>query len=205
MVPATLEWCKWRSANAPMIAQGFSQGIAKDVLFIVSAHNVGTDVGLASQNVTKAIEVFDKHLNQLINGDANTSTLRVANMSVLVQSAVTALVEVWVPFKELIGNHSNVIVGANVLKQFASESNELLSATENVVDKPVTTSSAAGGAVEPVVVTTVRRQTMLMHKMTKEVLMIGLGIEVEQNPIRLQPTATTQVNGANRGLILGAP
>jgi len=167
---------------------------------------MGTDVGSASQNVTKKLELFQINLNQFLNGGAAMQTLamQVLNLNQLI-NAVTALLGIWFPFKALIEQNSNGIVGPPVLLQFATQSNKLLSATESVMDKLVTSARAAGGAAEAVVVTTARRQTMLMHKMSKEVLLIGLGVEVEQNLMALQQTATIQINGANRGLILGAP
>jgi len=212
--------------DQPMLGQMMT----KEFLMMVAGHNVS----LHSDLLVKGIISYDKHLKDLINGVPDKGILAQKDMGTMVEKAMTAAVNLWVPFRALMTSNMGTSVAAadfgdscandpeldlcdsatggrrlnvvakSVLLQFAKESRALLLASVAVVDTIVVMEKANGAEAEPVVVQIARRQTMLMQKMSKEVLLVGLGVDVKHNLHELHESEVL-IDGANKGIILGAP
>ena len=86
----------------------------------------------------------------------------------------------------------------------ATRSTSLLVNSVDLIDKIIIMEMANGAETEAEIVEIARRQTMLMQKMSKEVLLVGLGVDVKHNLHELHESEVL-IDGANKGIILGAP
>ena len=95
-------------------------------------------------------------------------------------------------------------IAKSVLLDLATQNNALLLNAVDLIDKIVIMEMANGATKEAEIVEIARRQTMLMQKMSAEVLFVGLGVDVAHHIHELHETEVV-VDGANKGIILGAP
>ena len=103
----------------------------------------------------------------------------------------------------LLASHSSG-VAKSALLEMAKQNNVLLANAVDLIDKIVIMEMANGATKEAEIVEIARRQTMLMQKMSAEVLLVGLGVDVAHNLHELHETEVV-IDGANKGIILGAP
>jgi len=222
---------QWKNTVHAAEDQPFlGQRMSKEFLMIVAGHNVS----LHSKLLVDSIISYDNHLKDLINGVPAKGILSQKDMGPMVEAAMQAAVNLWVPFRTLMsdnvatsvaaadfgdscandpeldlcdsptGGRRLNVVAKSVLRQFAEQSRALLTASVAVVDTIVVMEKANGAKAEPVVVQIARRQTMIMQKMCKEVLLVGLGVDVKHNLHELH-LSEVLLDGANKGIILGAP
>lgn len=173
-----------------------TQKMSKEVFFIAK----GIDVSKNTENLKKTEALFDKTLTGLINGDSTLNLPKTENKEILAQ--LQKVSDLWKPFK---ANIDSVIAGKAdkaILEAIAKENLPLLKEMNKAVQMYT---KASGSKLDPQMAKTINlagKQRMLTQKMTKELLLIANGIDVEGNKANLKKTAGLFEKTLN-GLIKG--
>jgi len=152
-----------------------TQKMSKEVLMV--AKGVNADANSAS--LKKTVALFDKTLKGLISGDATLNLPATTNKDILAQLKVVS--DLWTPFKTAIEKGD--------LATVASTNIALLKNMNKAVGM---FAKASGSKLSPEMAKTINlagKQRMLTQKMTKELLLIANGIDVEANKANIKKTA----------------
>jgi hypothetical protein len=160
-----------------------TQKMSKEALFIAK----GIDVEKNREALTKTIQLFDKTLEGLINGDKDLKLPKTENKEILAQ--LEKVKELWKGFKEQIEKVLKGEAKKETLEAIAKGNLPLLKEMNKAVGMYA---KASGSKLDPEMADTINRagkQRMLTQKMTKELLLIANGIDVDKNKENLKKTA----------------
>ncbi len=159
-----------------------TQKMSKEILLIAK----GIDVDANKSNLKKTADLFDRTLKGLVNGDAGLGLPKTTDEAILAQLAkVSAL---WAEFKPNVEAALSGKIDEGVLKKVAAQNLPLLKEMNKAVQMYA---KASGSDLEPAMATTINlagKQRMLTQKMTKELLLVANGIDVDANKASLQKT-----------------
>ena len=160
-----------------------TQKMSKEILLIAK----GVDADANKANLQKTAGLFDKTLKGLINGNADLGLPKTTDAGILAQLGKVS--ELWAGFKP---NVDAVLGGAadkGVLEKVAAQNLPLLKNMNKAVQMYA---KMSGSDLDPAMATTINlagKQRMLTQKMTKELLLIANGIDIDANKASLQKTA----------------
>ncbi len=160
-----------------------TQKMSKEALFIAK----GIDVEKNREALAKTSKLFDKTLHGLIAGDKDLNLPKTENKEILAQ--LDKVKKLWKSFK---ANIDKVIAGKSdkaTLEAIAKENLPLLKEMNKAVGMYA---KASGSKLDPKMAKKINvagKQRMLTQKMTKELLLIANGIDVEKNKENLKKTA----------------
>jgi len=160
-----------------------TQKMSKEALFIAK----GIDVGANTDNLKKTSALFDKTLKGLIAGDSSLNLPTTENKEILAQ--LQKVTDLWKPFKVNIDKVASGKTDSATLKTIAEENLPLLKNMNMAVQMYA---KASGSKLDPAMAKTINvagRQRMLTQKMTKELLLIANGIDVDANKANIKKTA----------------
>jgi len=153
-----------------------TQKMSKEVLMVAKGVNAEAN----SASLKKTVALFDKTLKGLIAGDASLNLPATTDKDILAQLQVVS--DLWTPFKASIEKAD--------LAKVAAENIPLLKNMNKAVGM---FAKASGSKLDPKMAKTINlagKQRMLTQKMTKELLLIANGIDVEANTVAIKKTAT---------------
>lgn len=182
-----------------MLTQRMSKEFLQVALDIDAADNRGRMLG--------SINLFNVSLYQLINGDSVTGIVGTRNH--LVGSGLDEVVSLWKPFSQLLLNNVDTIrdasgfVDMNIISMVEAQNVPVLVKSNVVVGRLVDAAQSAGAPTNGLVVDTAGRQRMLIQRMCKEALLIGLGSSITTNVGRLKGTQLLFLN-SHAGIVEGA-
>lgn len=182
-----------------MLTQRMSKEFLQVALDIDAADNRGRMLG--------SINLFNVSLYQLINGDSVTGIVGTPNH--LVGSGLDEVVSLWKPFSQLLLNNVDTIrdasgfVDMNIISMVEAQNVPVLVKSNVVVGRLVDAAQSAGAPTNGLVVDTAGRQRMLIQRMCKEALLIGLGSSITTNVGRLKGTQLLFLN-SHGGIVEGA-
>jgi nitrate/nitrite-specific signal transduction histidine kinase len=159
-----------------------TQKMSKEALFM--AKGVDTEANKAS--LTKTVELFDKTLKGLANGDADLNLPKTENKEILAQ--LTKVTELWTPFK---ANIEKVIAGKSDKATLEAIAKENLPLLKNMNKAVGMYAKASGSKLDPEMAKTINlagKQRMLTQKMTKELLLVANGIDADANKANAKKT-----------------
>ncbi len=160
-----------------------TQKMSKEALFIAK----GIDVEKNREALAKTSKLFDKTLHGLIAGDKDLNLPKTENKEILAQ--LDKVKKLWESFK---ANIDKVIAGKSdkaTLEAIAKENLPLLKEMNKAVGMYA---KASGSKLDPKMAKKINvagKQRMLTQKMTKELLLIANGIDVDKNKENLKKTA----------------
>ncbi len=160
-----------------------TQKMSKEALFIAK----GIDIEKNREALAKTSKLFDKTLHGLIAGDKDLNLPKTENKEILAQ--LDKVKKLWESFK---ANIDKVIAGKSdkaTLEAIAKENLPLLKEMNKAVGMYA---KASGSKLDPKMAKKINvagKQRMLTQKMTKELLLIANGIDVEKNKENLKKTA----------------
>jgi len=160
-----------------------TQKMSKEALFIAK----GIDVEANTNNLKKTSALFDKTLKGLVAGDSSLNLPKTENKEIVVQ--LQKVTELWKPFKANIEKVANGKTDSATLKAIAQENLPLLKNMNMAVQMYA---KASGSKLDPAMAKTINvagRQRMLTQKMTKELLLIANGIDIDENKANIKKTA----------------
>ena len=184
--PAKTEVTKQQSGTVINLAgkqRMLTQKMSKEALFIAK----GVDVDKNKENLKKTAELFDKTLKGLVDGDSDLKLPKTENKEILAQ--LDKVKELWKPFKENIDKVVDGKADKATLEAIAKDNIPLLKEMNKAVGMYA---KASGSKLDPKMADTINRagkQRMLTQKMTKELLLIANGIDVDKNKESLKKTA----------------
>ncbi len=159
-----------------------TQKMSKEILLIAK----GIDVEANKASLRKTADLFDRTLKGLINGDPELGLPKTTDKAILAQlEKVSAL---WKEFKPNVEAALNGQIDQAVLKRVAAQNLPLLKEMNKAVQMYA---KASGSDLDPAMATTINlagKQRMLTQKMTKELLLVANGIDVEANKANLKKT-----------------
>ncbi len=159
-----------------------TQKMSKEILLIAK----GIDVEANKASLKKTADLFDRTLKGLINGDPELGLPKTTDKAILAQlEKVSAL---WEEFKPNVEAALNGQIDQAVLKRVAAQNLPLLKEMNKAVQMYA---KASGSDLDPAMATTINlagKQRMLTQKMTKELLLVANGIDVEANKANLKKT-----------------
>lgn len=182
-----------------MLTQRMSKEFLQVALDIDAADNRGRMLG--------SINLFNVTLYQLINGDSATGI--VGSPNALVANGLADVVSLWKPFSKLLLDNVDTIrdssgfVDMNIISAVEAQNVPVLVKSNVVVGRLVDAAKSAGAATNGLVVDTAGRQRMLIQRMCKEALLIGLGSSITANVGRLKGTQLLFLN-SHVGIVEGA-
>lgn len=182
-----------------MLTQRMSKEFLQVALDIDAADNRGRMLG--------SINLINVSLYQLINGDSVTGIVGTPNH--LVGSGLDEVVSLWKPFSQLLLNNVDTIrdasgfVDMNIISMVEAQNVPVLVKSNVVVGRLVDAAQSAGAPTNGLVVDTAGRQRMLIQRMCKEALLIGLGSSITTNVGRLKGTQLLFLN-SHGGIVEGA-
>ncbi|HIP53468.1 MAG TPA: hypothetical protein EYH03_05600 [Chromatiales bacterium] len=160
-----------------------TQKMSKEILLIAK----GIDADANKANLQKTAALFDKTLKGLVNGDADLGLPKTDDPAILEQLATVS--KLWDGFKQNVDAVLAGNVGKDVLAGVAAQNLPLLKEMNKAVQMYA---KMSGSDLDPAMATTINlagKQRMLTQKMTKELLLIANGIDVDANKANLQKTA----------------
>ncbi len=167
-----------QSANVINLAgkqRMLTQKMSKELLMIAKGINVEKN----KKELQKTMALFDKTLKGLIEGDKSLNLPATQNKEILEQLKVVS--NLWESFKKSIE--------AKDLQKVAQQNLPLLKNMNKAVGM---FAKQSGSKLSPEMADTINRagkQRMLTQKMTKELLLIANGIDVEKNRENIKKTA----------------
>jgi len=197
--PAAVAQTKQQSGTVINLAgkqRMLTQKMSKEALYIVK----GIDVEANTENLKKTSALFDKTLKGLANGDSSLNLPKTDNKEILAQ--LQKVEELWVPFK---ANIDKVIAGKADKATLEAIAKGNLPLLKNMNAAVQMYAKASGSKLDPKMAKTINvagRQRMLTQKMTKELLLIANGIDVDANKENIKKTALLFENTLNE-LIAG--
>jgi nitrate/nitrite-specific signal transduction histidine kinase len=183
---AKVEVTKQQSGNVINLAgkqRMLTQKMSKEALFIAK----GIDAEQNKKSLAKTAELFDKTLKGLINGDKDLNLPKTDNKEIVAQ--LEKVTELWTPFKANIDKVVNGKSDKATLEAIAKENIPLLKEMNKAVGMYA---KASGSKLDPEMAKTINRagkQRMLTQKMTKELLLVANGIDVDANKENVKKTA----------------
>jgi hypothetical protein len=184
--PAAVEQSKQQSGVVINLAgkqRMLTQKMSKEALFIAK----GVDVEANKENLKKTAALFDKTLKGLVSGDSSLNLPKTENKEILAQLQKVA--DLWAPFK---ANIDKVIAGKADKATLEAIAKENLPLLKNMNAAVQMYAKASGSTLAPEMAKKINvagKQRMLTQKMTKELLLIANGIDVEANKENLKKTA----------------
>jgi nitrate/nitrite-specific signal transduction histidine kinase len=159
-----------------------TQKMSKEALLIAK----GIDVEANKKNLAATEGLFGKTLKGLIQGDADLGLPKTENPEILAQlEKVSGL---WSTFEPNLDAVLKGDTSKAVLEKIARENLPLLKNMNAAVQMYA---SESGSKLDPAMATTINlagKQRMLTQKMTKELLLVANGIDVEANEANLKKT-----------------
>ncbi|SFV68684.1 Nitric oxide-responding transcriptional regulator Dnr (Crp/Fnr family) [hydrothermal vent metagenome] len=177
-VKAELTQTKEQGANVINLAgkqRMLTQKMSKEALFIAK----GIDVKANTEALKKTAELFDKTLKGLVDGDESLKLPKTTDKDILAQLAKVS--ELWASMKKSI---DAVIAGKADKKVLEAIAKENLPLLKNMNEAVQMYAKASGSKLSPEMAKTINRagkQRMLTQKMTKELLLVANGIDVDAN------------------------
>lgn len=159
-----------------------TQKMSKEILLIAKGINV--DVNQAS--LQKNAVLFDKTLQGLLNGDVDLALPKTEDPKIV--QRLNKVAKFWKSFHDSVTAVVKGDTNREILENIAKQ-NVLLQQNMNKAVRMYAQSS--GSSLEPAIATTINlagKQRMLTQKMTKELLLVANGIDVEENKIYLTET-----------------
>ena len=159
-----------------------TQKMSKEILLIAR----GVDVAANKASLKKTASLFDRTLKGLVDGDAELGLPKTTDPAILAQLGKVS--ELWAGFKP---NVDAVLAGKadkGVLERVAAQNLPLLKNMNKAVQMYARMS---GSKLDPAMATTINlagKQRMLTQKMTKELLLVANGVDVEANKASLAKT-----------------
>jgi len=160
-----------------------TQKMSKEALFMAK----GIDADKNKEALTKTEGLFDKTLTGLINGDKDLNLPKSENKEIIAQ--LNKVSELWKSFKT---NIDKVVAGKSDKATLEAIAKENLPLLKNMNQAVGMFAKASGSKLKPEVAETLNRagkQRMLTQKMTKELLLVANGINVDENKANLKKTA----------------
>ena len=160
-----------------------TQKMSKEALFIAK----GIDVEKNKEALTKTSELFDKTLKGLISGDKDLNLPKTEDKEIL--SQLEKVKELWKSFKANIDKVISGKIDKATLEAIAKENLPLLKNMNKAVGMYA---KASGSKLDPKIAKKINvagKQRMLTQKMTKELLLVANGIDVDANKENLKKTA----------------
>jgi len=159
-----------------------TQKMTKEALLVAK----GIDAAANTENLKKTSALFDKTLKGLLNGDKDLGLDKTEDKAIVEQlNKITAL---WTPFNESIQKVASGKADKATLKAIAEQNVPLLKAMNAAVQMYA---KASGSSLDKGVATTINlagKQRMLTQKMTKELLLVANGIDVDASKEALAKT-----------------
>ncbi|CAE8586166.1 unnamed protein product [Polarella glacialis] len=158
--------------------------------------------------MASSISLFDAGLTDLMNGNPGSGIL--ASPSPLIQAQLQKVLDLWTPLKAVLENNVNSVrnstgqVDLTILQAMAPGNVALLKNSAIAVGQLVDSAKAAGSVAPGLVVDIAGRQRMLIQRMCKEVLLIGLGFDVPSSLHHLKDSSHL-FGWSHHGVIMGAP
>ncbi len=159
-----------------------TQKMSKEILLIAK----GIDVDANKASLKKTADLFDKTLKGLINGDADLGLPKTTDSAILAQ--LKKVSELWAEFKPNVDAALSGNLDKAVLEKVAAQNLPLLKNMNKAVQMYA---KLSGSNLDPAMATTINlagKQRMLTQKMTKELLLIANGIDVDANKANLKKT-----------------
>ena len=159
-----------------------TQKMSKEILLIAK----GIDVDANRANLKKTADLFDKTLKGLVDGDASLGLPKTTDAAILAQLGKVS--ELWAAFKPNVDAAIAGAPGKAVLEKVAAQNLPLLKNMNKAVQMYA---KMSGSNLDPAMATTINlagKQRMLTQKMTKELLLIANGIDVDANKANLRKT-----------------
>ncbi len=160
-----------------------TQKMSKEALFIAK----GIDVDKNREALAKTSELFDKTLKGLIAGDKELNLPKTENKEIVAQ--LEKVTELWKSFK---ANIDKVIAGKSDKATLEAISKENLPLLKNMNEAVGMYAKASSSKLNPKMAKKINlagKQRMLTQKMTKELLLVANGIDVDANKENLKKTA----------------
>jgi hypothetical protein len=186
--PASVEQTKQQSGVVINLAgkqRMLTQKMSKEAFFIAK----GIDVEANTANLKKTAALFDKTLKGLVDGDSSLNLPKTENKEILAQLQKVA--DLWAPFKANIDKISagSAGLGAETLEAISKENVPLLKNMNAAVQMYAKASSSNLNPAMAKKINVAGRQRMLTQKMTKELLLIANGIDVDASKANIKKTA----------------
>ncbi len=151
-----------------------TQKMSKEALFIAK----GIDVDANKASLAKTVALFDKTLKGLVLGDESLKLPATTNKDILAQLQIVT--DLWVPFKSAIEKGD-----------LAAINKENIPLLKNMNKAVGMYAKASGSTIDPNMAKTINlagKQRMLTQKMTKELLLVANGIDVDANSANAKKT-----------------
>jgi len=159
-----------------------TQKMTKEALFM--AKGIDTEANKAS--LTKSVDLFDKTLKGLINGDKDLNLPKTEKKDILAQLNVVS--ELWSAFKI---NIDKVISGKSDKSTLEAIAKENLPLLKNMNKAVGMYAENSGSKLDPEMAKTINlagKQRMLTQKITKELLLVANEIDAEANKVNAKKT-----------------
>ncbi len=159
-----------------------TQKMSKEILLIAK----GIDAAGNEKRLRDTAALFDKTLKGLIHGDASLGLPATTDAAILAQ--LDKVARLWAGFQPNVEAALNGRIDRQVLKNVAAGNLPLLKNMNAAVQMYARMS---GSTLDPAMAKTINlagKQRMLTQKMTKELLLIANGIDVEANRANLKST-----------------
>ncbi len=160
-----------------------TQKMSKEALFIAK----GIDVEKNKEALAKTSKLFDKTLKGLMEGDKELNLPKTENKEIITQ--LKKVSELWKSFK---ANIDKVIAGKSDKATLEAIAKENLPLLKNMNEAVGMYAKASGSKLNPKMAKKINlagKQRMLTQKMTKELLLVANGINVDANKENLKKTA----------------
>ena len=152
-----------------------TQKMSKEALFIAKGINVKAN----TEALGKTASLFDKTLKGLVDGDKELKLPKTTDKDILAQ--LKKVSELWASMKKSIDVVASGKAEKSALEAIAKENLPLLKNMNQAVQMYA---KASGSKLSPEMADTINRagkQRMLTQKMTKELLLVANGIDVDAN------------------------
>ena len=152
-----------------------TQKMSKEALFIAKGINVKAN----TEALGKTASLFDKTLKGLVDGDKELKLPKTTDKDILAQ--LKKVSELWASMKKSIDVVAGGKAEKSALEAIAKENLPLLKNMNQAVQMYA---KASGSKLSPEMADTINRagkQRMLTQKMTKELLLVANGIDVDAN------------------------
>jgi nitrate/nitrite-specific signal transduction histidine kinase len=152
-----------------------TQKMSKEALFMAKGINVDAN----KANLVKTVELFDKTLKGLINGDKDLNLPKTENKEILAQ--LDKVSKLWTSFK---ANIDKVIAGKSDKATLEAIAKENLPLLKNMNEAVGMYAKNSGSKLDPKMAKAINlagKQRMLTQKMTKELLLVANGIDADAN------------------------